>query len=236
MAMEAPTNILIHPSLSAPISPSHQTLLTSLHLLNASAFDPPTPNTFPPPPLDAPPPAQSSTKSNPSPSPSSSLSSPSTPLPPPTSRRSPISVGNRSAPVQIVAIVIATTIIFIGALVGGFCYLRRRVLQNPPLVASEVVNLIMSRELWLALEELYGATSKSPYKSIGIILQNTRKGTMRMTEYLSMMKQTLENMQLAGSPISHEDLFSYVLVGLDVEYIPIVCDIEGKNSPTWHDV
>lgn len=91
MAMEAPTNILIHPSLSAPISPSHQTLLTSLHLLNASAFDPPTPNTFSPPPLDAPPPAQSSTKSNPSPSPSSSLSSPSTPLSPPTSRRSPIS-------------------------------------------------------------------------------------------------------------------------------------------------
>ena len=59
-----------------------------------------------------------------------------------------------------------------------------------------------------------------------------------MAEYLSMMKQiTSKNMQLAGSTISQDDLIiSYVLAGLDAEYILIVCDIEGKNSPTWHDV
>ncbi|KAE8637503.1 hypothetical protein CSA_004759, partial [Cucumis sativus] len=51
---------------------------------------------------------------------------------------------------------------------------------------------------------------------------------MRMAEYLSMMKQiTSKNMQLAGSTISQDDLIiSYVLAGLDAEYILIVCDIE----------
>ena len=39
-------------------------------------------------------------------------------------------------------------------------------------------------------------------------------------------------MQLVGSPISQDDLISYDLVGLDTGYIPIVCDIEGNNSPT----
>ena len=45
-----------------------------------------------------------------------------------------------------------------------------------------------------------------------------------------------EKKQLPWSPISQDDIFSYVLAGLDVEYILIVCDTEGKNSSTWHDV
>ncbi|KAE8650704.1 hypothetical protein Csa_011191 [Cucumis sativus] len=51
-----------------------------------------------------------------------------------------------------------------------------------------------------------------------------------MAEYLSMMKQiTSKNMQLAGSTISQDDLIiSYVLAGLDAEYILIVCDIEEE--------
>lgn len=53
-----------------------------------------------------------------------------------------------------------------------------------------------------------------------------------MANYLATMTQASESLKLAGNPISFDDLMSYVLAGLDAEYISIVCTIWGKNITT----
>ncbi|MDV3143314.1 MAG: GAG-pre-integrase domain-containing protein, partial [Sweet potato little leaf phytoplasma] len=62
------------------------------------------------------------------------------------------------------------------------------------------------------------------------------KGSMKMIEYLAVMKQASENLQLAGNPISLGDLISYALAGLDSDYIPIVCTINDKDIKTWQEL
>lgn len=102
-----------------------------------------------------------------------------------------------------------------------------------PAVAADVVNFTTSREVWKALEQMYGATSKARINQLRGILQNTKKGSTKMLEYLAVMKQASENLQLAGAPVSLSDLISYVLGGLDSEYIPIICTIQEKEISSW---
>lgn len=58
-----------------------------------------------------------------------------------------------------------------------------------PAIAADVVNFNTSREVWKELEEVYGATSKARINQLRGILQNTKKGTMKMVDYLAITKQ-----------------------------------------------
>lgn len=101
---------------------------------------------------------------------------------------------------------------------------------------SHVVSFKTSREVWKALGKVYGATSKARVNQLRGVLQNTKKGSMKMVEFLATMKQASENLKLAGNPISLSDLTSYVLAGLDSDYVPIVCTIEDKDISTWQEL
>lgn len=57
-----------------------------------------------------------------------------------------------------------------------------------------------------------------------------------MNEYLSKMKAISNNLLLAGSPISTNDLIIQTLSGLDIEYNPIVVQLSDKTDLTWVDV
>lgn len=57
-----------------------------------------------------------------------------------------------------------------------------------------------------------------------------------MIEYLAVMKQAIDNLKLAGNPVSLSDQISYVLAGLDPDYVPIVCSIEDKDIKTWQEL
>lgn len=103
-------------------------------------------------------------------------------------------------------------------------------------IAANVVSFKTSREVWKALEKVYGATRRAKVNQLRGVLQNTKKGSMKMAEYLDIMKQAYENLQLAGNPISLDDLILYVLAGLDSEYILIVCSIEDKDITTWQEL
>lgn len=57
-----------------------------------------------------------------------------------------------------------------------------------------------------------------------------------MAEYLAKMKSISDNLLLAGSPISNNDLIIQTLFGLDIEYNPIVVQLFDKIDLTWVDV
>lgn len=56
-----------------------------------------------------------------------------------------------------------------------------------------------------------------------------------MSEYLTLMKQASNNLALARALVEREDLKSFVVSGLDVDYLPITCQIY-KNDLTWQEL
>lgn len=44
------------------------------------------------------------------------------------------------------------------------------------------------------------------------------------------MKQISESLKLIGEPVSFSYLISCILVGLEAEYLPIICLIEGREN------
>lgn len=50
-----------------------------------------------------------------------------------------------------------------------------------------------------------------------------------MADYLTLMKGFADNLYLAGSPVSTKDLISYVIAGLNEEYIPIVVVLQNQD-------
>lgn len=69
--------------------------------------------------------------------------------------------------------------------------------MTPP-VTTEVINLNTSRDVWKALEVLFGTVNRSRANQLRMTLQTTRKGTMKMDDYLILMKQNVDNMALIG--------------------------------------
>nr|QWX09785.1 hydroxymethylglutaryl-CoA synthase [Pistacia terebinthus subsp. palaestina] len=104
--------------------------------------------------------------------------------------------------------------------------------MNPD-IASQLMQKLTSKELWDAAKELSGAHTKSRVIFYKGELQKTRKGRMKMEEYLTTMKAFSDNLTLAGSPISLSDLITQILIGLDAEYTPIVVHLGDKESLSW---
>ncbi|XP_038874305.1 uncharacterized protein LOC120067014 [Benincasa hispida] len=59
-----------------------------------------------------------------------------------------------------------------------------------PSIACDVMDYKNSRDVWTALEKLYGAFSKARVNQLRSAMQNTKKGKMKITNYLAYMKQT----------------------------------------------
>lgn len=52
----------------------------------------------------------------------------------------------------------------------------------------QVMGSLTSADLWRALENLYGAHSKSKMNAVCTNIQTTREGNMSMDEYLQLIK------------------------------------------------
>ncbi|KAL2506632.1 Retrovirus-related Pol polyprotein from transposon TNT 1-94 [Abeliophyllum distichum] len=60
-------------------------------------------------------------------------------------------------------------------------------------------------------------------------LQKTKKWSMSINEYLNVVKQLADNLEVTGKAITHIDLVTQVLVGLDEDYTPIVVQINSRK-------
>lgn len=81
------------------------------------------------------------------------------------------------------------------------------------------------QELWSTTRDISGAQTRSKITWNKSELQRTRKGSMKMEDYLSILNSIVDNLLLAGCPVSTSDLMTQALDGLDVEYNPIVVQL-----------
>ena len=103
-------------------------------------------------------------------------------------------------------------------------------------IATEVMGCTTSASLWRALENLYGAHSKSKMDEARTAIQTVRKGSTIMVEYLRPKKAWADSLALAEDPYPETHLIADVLSGLDADYFPIVLQIEGRSSTSWQEL
>lgn len=101
-----------------------------------------------------------------------------------------------------------------------------------PEVAAQVMGHDEAKSLWDSIQEYFGIHSRSQEDYNRLMLQQTRKGTMKMYEYLETMKKYFDNLLIAGCPMDMRSFISHITAGLDEEYTPIVCIIRSQNM-SW---
>ncbi|PNY01489.1 copia-like polyprotein, partial [Trifolium pratense] len=103
-------------------------------------------------------------------------------------------------------------------------------------IATQLLHCETSKQLWDEAQSLAGAHTKSRIIYLKSEFHNTRKGEMKMEEYLIKMKNLSDKLKLSGSPISNSDLMIQTLNGLDAEYNPVVVKLSDQINLSWVDV
>lgn len=85
-------------------------------------------------------------------------------------------------------------------------------------VLQQVTSFTTVASAWKILAESYGSVTCSRVVNTRIALATTHKGAMSVTEYVAKMRALSNEMNAAGKPLGDEDLVSYILAGLDIEF------------------
>uniref|UniRef100_A0A803PB16 Reverse transcriptase Ty1/copia-type domain-containing protein n=1 Tax=Cannabis sativa TaxID=3483 RepID=A0A803PB16_CANSA len=67
-------------------------------------------------------------------------------------------------------------------------------------------------------------------------LQNTKKGSLSIDEYLLKMKNLVDGLRAAGNPITYDQLILYVLTSLGPEYEAMVVNLTSRENLTLQEV
>ncbi|KAL4575408.1 hypothetical protein LXL04_022251 [Taraxacum kok-saghyz] len=88
-----------------------------------------------------------------------------------------------------------------------------------------------AKEAWTRLQSSYASTSRSRIISLKTKLVKNPRGSRSITEYLQDMRAIADNLALAQSPISEEDLMIHILTQLGDEYnaITAALRVSGTN-------
>lgn len=98
-------------------------------------------------------------------------------------------------------------------------------------VLQQVATLNTSAEVWAAITNMYASQSRARITNLRISLANSKKGSTTTAAYFSKMKGLADDLASAGKPIDDDELVSYILAGLDIDYNPLVSTVVGRSDP-----
>ena len=103
-------------------------------------------------------------------------------------------------------------------------------------IATQLLHYKTSKELWDEAQSLVGAHTKSRTIYLKSEFYNTRRGEMKMDQYLLKTKNLVDKLKLAGSSICNSDLMIQTLNGLDANYNPVVVKLSDQINLCWVDL
>ncbi|GAU51857.1 hypothetical protein TSUD_416410 [Trifolium subterraneum] len=103
-------------------------------------------------------------------------------------------------------------------------------------IATQLLHCETSKQLWEEAQSLAGAHTRSQITYLKSEFHSTRKGEMKMEDYLIKMKNLADKLKLAGNPVSNFDLIIQTLNGLDAEYNPVVVKLSDQTTLSWVDL
>ncbi|KAL0556084.1 hypothetical protein IC582_004591 [Cucumis melo] len=100
-----------------------------------------------------------------------------------------------------------------------------------PDVALQLIGFNTAKDLWEAIQILFGIQSRAKEDFLRQTFQTTQKGNYKMKDYLRIMKTNADNLGQAESPIPLRCLITQVLLGLDEVYNPVTAVIQDWWKP-----
>ncbi|XXG59573.1 hypothetical protein AAC387_Pa04g1633 [Persea americana] len=97
-------------------------------------------------------------------------------------------------------------------------------------VLAHVVGCQSAQEVWLALESRFASLSRSHIIQLKTQLQNIKKGSQSISDYLHRIKHLSDSLAVVSSPVDADDLVLYTLNGLPVEYNSFKTSICTRSS------
>ncbi|XP_073363640.1 uncharacterized protein [Aegilops tauschii subsp. strangulata] len=95
---------------------------------------------------------------------------------------------------------------------------------SPP-VMIQVAHCTKAAAAWTAIREMFLSQTQANIVNTRIALSTTKKGTATIADYIGRMKALGNEMASAGKPLDDDDMVSYILAGLDYDYISFVSSI-----------
>jgi hypothetical protein len=100
-------------------------------------------------------------------------------------------------------------------------------------VLEQVADEVTSAGVWKKLQEMYSSQSRVRVIHLCGKLSLTRKGEdQSYVAYFTLKKGYADEMAAADKQLDDDAIVSYILLGLDVEYNPMVEYVYAKTKPT----
>jgi hypothetical protein len=84
---------------------------------------------------------------------------------------------------------------------------------------------------WNTIEHSFGSLTQARAVNIRMALTTNQKGSMSVTEYVNKMCALGDEMSSAGKTLDDEEMVTYILTGLDIEYNSVVSTAIAQVEP-----
>ncbi|KAH9725329.1 retrovirus-related pol polyprotein from transposon RE1 [Citrus sinensis] len=95
-------------------------------------------------------------------------------------------------------------------------------------IITALTHCTTSQELWSVLERLYASQSIARSIFLKMQLHGARKDTQTIIEFCTKVRNLANELQMAGKPVSEEDLCSHVLTGLGQSFESVVVNLTSR--------
>ena len=97
-------------------------------------------------------------------------------------------------------------------------------------ILAQMVNHTTSKAVWDALDDTFSSRSRARTLQIRTQLATATKGSKTATDYFQYIKQLTNELAVAGQPLNHDDIITYLLAGLSHEYDSLVASISTRTD------